>query len=187
MTTAAAPAPRGEHILLAEDDDANRQMLRIYLEKKGFRITGVSNGLELLEALDDAKRRGESNDLILLDWMMPILSGIEALKRMRNEFPDVVVIMLTALGGNDDVVGALELGADDYVTKPYDFNVLLARIEARLRRRNEPEDPVAVRRAAGGNEPGPGLIIDDRYELIEKIGHGSFGVVFRAPHTTLET
>ncbi len=171
-------------ILLAEDDDANRQMLRIYLEKKGFDVEGAQNGLELLEILDESKKSGKTFDLILLDWMMPVLSGIEALRRMRREFPDVIVIMLTALGGSEDVVGALELGADDYITKPYDFSVLLARIEARLRRHQEPDAPVPV---SGPGEPAPGFVIDERYELIEKIGAGSFGVVFRARHTTLET
>ena len=169
-------------ILLAEDDDTNRQMLTKVLEKKGYFVKGVANGLELLEVLDENKEEGF--DVVLLDWMMPVLSGIEALKRLRKQFPDVAVIMLTALGSAEDVVDALELGADDYVTKPYDFNVLLARIEARIRRVQVPNAPVSV---SGNHEPGPGMIIDDRYELIERIGSGSFGVVFRAKHTTLET
>ncbi len=166
-------------ILLAEDDDANRTMLRLYLEKRGFSVTGVANGLEVLEALDHG-----AFDLVLLDWMMPVLNGLDALARLRQSHPDLPVIMLTAVGGTTDVVGALELGADDYVTKPYEFPVLLARIDARLRRRERPGAPVPV---AGGGEVGPGLIIDDRYELIEQIGAGAFGVVYRARHKNLET
>jgi CheY-like chemotaxis protein len=182
VVTTEKEAPR--RILVAEDDETNRTMLRIFLQKKGFEVTGVGNGLELLEVLDAAREKHEQFDLILLDWMMPGLSGIEALRRLRVETPDVPVIMLTALGGSDDVVGALKVGADDYVTKPYDFHILLARIEARLRRRVAPRTPVPV---AGNSEPGPGMIIDDRYELLEPIGSGSFGVVYRARHKTLET
>ena len=170
-------APR--RILVAEDDDANRTMLRLYLEKKGYQVTGVANGLEVLEALDQGPF-----DLLLLDWMMPVLSGIDALARLRQSHPDLPVIMLTAVGGTTDVVGALELGADDYVTKPYEFPVLIARIEARLRRRDKPEAPVPIK---GAGELAPGLVIDDRYELVEQIGAGSFGVVFRARHVNLET
>lgn len=172
-------------ILLAEDDETNRQMLRLYLEKKGFEVEGVGNGLEVLEALDPG---GDGTphrfDLVLLDWMMPVLSGLETLRRLRTQLPDVPVIMLTALGSSEDIIKALDVGADDYVTKPYDFNVLLARIEARLRRVRAPDEPVPVSRTG---DPGPGLVIDDRYELLEVIGTGSFGVVYRARHKTLET
>ena len=167
------------HILVAEDDDANRALLQLYLEKRGFSVTAVTNGLEVLEALD----RG-TFDLVLLDWMMPVLSGIDALARLRASHPELPVIMLTAVGGTTDVVGALELGADDYVTKPYELPVLMARIEARLRRRERLSAPVTV---AGGSDVGPGLVIDERYELIEQIGAGAFGVVYRARHKTLET
>ncbi|OGQ11646.1 MAG: hypothetical protein A2138_09200 [Deltaproteobacteria bacterium RBG_16_71_12] len=170
-------APR--RILVAEDDDANRNMLRLFLEKRGFTVTGVTNGLEVLEALDQGPY-----DLLLLDWMMPVLNGIDTLARLRPSHPDLPVIMLTAVGGTTDVVGALELGADDYVTKPYEFPVLLARMEARLRRRERPDAPVPV---TGVNGMAPGLVIDDRYELIEQIGAGSFGVVYRARHKNLET
>jgi DNA-binding response OmpR family regulator len=180
----AAEARPLKRILVAEDDEANRQMLRTYLEKKRFEVTGVGNGLEVLEALDAAKENGSSFDLILLDWMMPVLSGIDALRRLRPAHPDLPVIMLTAVGGSEDVVGALELGADDYVTKPYDFGVLVARIEARIRRRTTPAAPVQL---SGPREPGPGTIIDERYELLEQIGAGAFGVVYRARHLTLET
>ncbi|MCC7070856.1 MAG: protein kinase [Deltaproteobacteria bacterium] len=174
MTSEAA-----RHILVAEDDDTNRTMLRLYLEKRGFTVSAVSNGLEVLEALDQGPF-----DLVLLDWMMPVLSGIDALARLRQSHPDLPVIMLTAVGGTTDVVGALELGADDYVTKPYELPVLMARIDARLRRRERPSTPVAV---TGSTEVGPGLVIDDRYELLEQVGAGAFGVVFRARHKTLET
>jgi DNA-binding response OmpR family regulator len=173
-------------ILLGEDDETNRLMLRVVLEKKGFDVFAVQNGLEVLEALDGVDPSIEEGpfDVILLDWMMPVLSGIEALRRLRLRLPDVPVIMLTALGAAEDVVSAFAAGADDYVTKPYDFNVLLARIEARLRHARDPGEPVAMNRQG---DPGPGLVIDHRYELLEVIGSGSFGVVYRARHATLET
>lgn len=183
MISPATTQSNKRRILLAEDDETNRQMLRMYLEKKGFEVEGVGNGLEVLESLEAATSDSKPFDLILLDWMMPVLTGLEALRRLRTKL-DIPVIMLTALGNADDVVSALDVGADDYVTKPYDFNVLLARIEARLRRVRSPNEPVTVSRSG---DPGPGLIIDDRYELLEVIGSGSFGVVYRARHTTLET
>jgi CheY-like chemotaxis protein len=168
-----------KRILLAEDDDANRQMLTLVLEKKGYTVTAVANGLEVLEAVDV-----EEYDVVLLDIMMPVLSGTEALKRLRPIRPDLPVIMLTAMAASEDVVVALGLGADDYVTKPYDFSVLHARIEARLRRVQTPTTAVTV---TGPIEPGPGMVIDERYELIDQIGAGSFGVVYRARHRLLET
>jgi eukaryotic-like serine/threonine-protein kinase len=195
MTAPVAPAPR--HILLAEDDETNRQLLELYLGKRGYAVTSVANGLEALEALDEARARHIAYDIVLLDWMMPVLTGFEALRRLRREEPDIPVIMLTAVAGSQDIVGALELGADDYVTKPYELPVLVARIEARLRRRATPEGPAGTDEAkdagamdegarVGGGAPAPGMIIDDRYELLEQIGAGSFGVVYRARHTTLE-
>ena len=167
-------------VLLAEDDEANRTMLRTYLEKRGYETIVVGNGLEVLEALDG----NPPFDMLLLDWMMPVLSGIEALARLRNTHPGLPVIRLTALSSSTDVIGALELGADDFVSKPYDFNVLVARMEARMRRREKPDEPVPVN---GNSEIGAGLVIDDRYELVELIGAGSFGIVYRAKHLGLET
>lgn len=186
---ATSPRPSSSpprRVLIAEDDDTNRQMLRVFLEKKGFEVKGVHNGLEALEALDEARAEGTDFDVVLLDWMMPVLSGIDTLRRLRCQEPEIPVIMLTALGSNEDIVGALESGADDYVTKPCDLSVLLARMEARLRRRGGARAPVKMSGTSSG-EPGPGTIIDDRYELIEPVGAGSFGVVFRARHLTLDT
>lgn len=173
-------------ILLAEDDSTNRQMLTVYLQKKGFSVIGVANGLEVLDALGPASSP-RPVDLLLLDWMMPLMSGIDALRRLRADGHLVPVIMLTALGDPRDMVDALELGADDYVTKPYELAVLCARIEARLRRSALPAQTSQPTTSSRDERPALGVVIDDRYELLEQIGSGSFGVVYRARHTTLET
>lgn len=123
-----------QKILLIEDEAPIREMIRFVLEQKDY---------QAIEADDYASGLAAANnepfpDLILLDWMLPGGAGIDLIKQFkRNEFTrQIPVIMLTAKGEEEDKVRALEAGADDYITKPFSPNELLARVKAVLRRAN---------------------------------------------------
>lgn len=119
-------------ILLVEDEESYRDPLTYQLSREGYDVIGVANGLDALEAFDEG-----GADLVLLDLMLPGLSGTEVCRRLRAR-SNVPVIMLTAKDSEIDKVVGLEIGADDYVTKPYSFRELLARVRAVLRRQQGP-------------------------------------------------
>jgi len=116
-------------ILVVDDDEMNRDMLSRRLERKGFTVTLARDGAEALDLIG-----GRSFDLVVLDVMMPGIDGLQALETLRRSHSaaDLPIIMATAKDGSDDVVHALKLGANDYVTKPLDFPVVLARIQTQL-------------------------------------------------------
>ncbi|TRV81829.1 response regulator transcription factor [Streptomyces sp. 130] len=116
------------HVLFVEDDDVIREATQLALERVGFAVTAVPDGLTGLEAF-----RADRPDIALLDVMVPGLDGVSLCRRIRDE-STVPVIMLSARADSIDVVLGLEAGADDYVTKPFDGAVLVARIRAVLRR-----------------------------------------------------
>ncbi len=115
-------------ILLVEDEESYREPLAYLLGREGFDVATAATGPDALEAFDEG-----GADLVLLDLMLPGLSGTEVCRRLRST-SDVPIIMVTAKDGEIDKVVGLELGADDYVTKPYSSRELLARIRAVLRR-----------------------------------------------------
>ncbi|MEZ0395016.1 MAG: response regulator transcription factor [Anaerolineales bacterium] len=115
-------------ILVVDDEERMVRFIRINLEHDGFTVVEAYNGKQALQRLRD-----QTPDLILLDVMMPDLSGFEVLEMIR-EISNVPVIMLTAKGEEDDRVRGLELGADDYITKPFSQRELVSRIRAVLRR-----------------------------------------------------
>jgi len=117
-------------ILVVDDESAILQTLRFNLERSGYTVVTATDGRT---AIGIAQR--EQPDLIILDIMLPVLDGIEACKEIRK-FSTVPIIMLTAKDQEIDKVLALELGADDYVTKPFALHEFLARVKARLRRQN---------------------------------------------------
>jgi len=117
-----------ETILLVDDDPALLEVTSIVLVSEGYRVVTAADGTEALRALE-----GEDLDLVILDIMLPRMSGFEVLKKMREQ-SDVPVVLLTAKSQSVDKVVGLELGADDYITKPFDTKELLARIKAILRR-----------------------------------------------------
>ncbi len=136
----AAAATAVSTLLLAEDDEASRTALARSLERYGYRVLEASDGEAALRLF--AAARGEV-DLVVLDIGMPRLDGYAVLSRLRQT-SDVPVIMLTGRGEEVDRVVGLELGADDYVLKPYSLRELVARIRARLRRqptRDEAPEP----------------------------------------------
>ena len=119
-------------ILIVDDEPRMIKFIRLNLELEGYRVSEASNGLEALD-----KVRKELPDLVLLDVMMPEMDGFEALERIR-EVSNVPVIMLTVKAEEEDKVRGLELGADDYVTKPFSPRELSSRIKAVLRRTEMP-------------------------------------------------
>ncbi|SJZ60234.1 response regulator transcription factor [Selenihalanaerobacter shriftii] len=115
-------------ILVVDDDQNIRKLINLYLNQEGYQIITGKDGVEAIDLVES-----EDPDLIILDIMLPKLNGWEVCKKLR-ERSDVPVIMLTAKGEKYDKIKGLDLGADDYVTKPFDPDELVARIRARLRR-----------------------------------------------------
>jgi two-component system response regulator RegX3 len=128
-------------ILVVDDEPSYRETLTYQLTREGFTVITAASGTEAVEAF------GSDIEFVLLDLMLPGLSGTEVAKKIR-ETSDVPIIMVTAKDSEIDKVVGLELGADDYVTKPYSFRELLARIRAVLRRR-----PTAV--VSNAHDEGP--------------------------------
>lgn len=123
-------------VLMIDDEPAIRRALRPPLTELGFEVSEASRGELGLEML-----RGEPFDAVLLDVNMPGIGGIETLKRMRKAAPVLPIIMLTVRDTEDEKVEALELGADDYVTKPFGVRELVARLRAAIRRAQQPQQP----------------------------------------------
>lgn len=115
-------------VLVVDDEASLRDFVRRNLDVRGYRVETAANGLEALAHL-----KRQPFDLVILDLMMPHMDGLETTRRLRQE-STVPVIVLSALGEESDKVAALELGADDYLTKPFGVPELLARVKAALRR-----------------------------------------------------
>jgi serine/threonine protein kinase/CheY-like chemotaxis protein len=134
-------------------------------------------------------------DLVLLDIMMPGISGLDVLREVRKtRGPDELpIIMVTAKSDSDDVVEALDLGANDYVTKPIDFPVVLARLQTQLRgrvsraARAAREEAEQLQKLLAGPEVRPGAVLADRYRVESRIGAGAFGTVYRGTHLELQS
>jgi len=127
----------GETLLIIEDDPTMLRALKDNFEFAGFAVRTALDGEKGLSAALDAR-----NDLILLDIMLPKVNGYEICRQVRERRLDVPIIMLTAKGQESDIVLGLNLGADDYVTKPFSIKELLARANAFLRRRRRTEERV---------------------------------------------
>ncbi|MGE5578014.1 MAG: response regulator [Syntrophothermus sp.] len=138
-----------EKILVVEDERPIAELIRFNLEKEGFAVVEAYDGFEALEI-----RRRENPALVILDIMLPSLDGWEVCKIIRRE-SKVPIIMLTARGEEIDKVLGLELGADDYVTKPFSPRELIARVKAVLRRARD-EHALDETAAGQGAAPGPG-------------------------------
>jgi DNA-binding response OmpR family regulator len=124
--------PANVHLLVVDDNEPNRDMLSRRMRVKGYRVTVAASGQEALDLTEVAHF-----DLVLLDIEMPGLSGVGTLQRLRKKYSNdaMPIIMVTAHNKGADVVEALEHGASDYVVKPIDFPLLLARVELHLSRR----------------------------------------------------
>jgi two-component system response regulator RegX3 len=133
-----------ERILVVEDEPAIAEALEYALEAEGYDVDAIGDGNEAVSAA-----RERDYDLLLLDLMLPGLSGVEVCRRLRSESP-VPIMMVTAKDAEVDRIVGLELGADDYVTKPFSMPELLARVRALLRRRELDMDSHSVKLSAGG-------------------------------------
>jgi two-component system phosphate regulon response regulator PhoB len=132
----AANSNAQEHILIVDDESAIRDMVRMALESDNFLVSDASNAHQANNILDQG-----GIDLILLDWMMPGLTGIDFTRQLRksDKFSQVGIIMLTAKDDEDDLIRGLEVGADDYITKPFSTRALISRIRAVMRRLGKSE------------------------------------------------
>jgi two-component system phosphate regulon response regulator PhoB len=125
------PSPKAR-ILVVEDEEDLLELVRFNLAREGYQVQGLARGEEALRAV-----RAQPPDLLLLDLMLPGMDGLELCRLLRADEATraMPIVMLTAKGEESDVVAGLELGADDYITKPFSPRVLLARVRAVLRRR----------------------------------------------------
>ncbi|MFF3171764.1 response regulator transcription factor [Streptomyces sp. NPDC057900] len=128
------------NVIVAEDDEKQAELLRRYLEREGHSVTLVGDGLAALDLV-----RQREPDLLVLDVMMPRADGLDVVRVLRAERRELPVLMLTARTTEDDLLLGLDLGADDYVTKPYSPRELMARVRTLLRRSRrvtgaEPDD-----------------------------------------------
>ncbi|OMP68374.1 response regulator transcription factor [Domibacillus epiphyticus] len=133
-----------DHILIIEDDEHIARVIQLELEYEGFKTSVVHSGREGLALL-----KKEPVQLVILDVMIPELNGMEVLRRIRSMNEETIVIMLTARNSVYDKVSGLDLGANDYMTKPFEIEELLARIRTHLRfhprKRDEPDDSISIR------------------------------------------
>jgi two-component system response regulator RegX3 len=145
-------------VLLVEDEDSFIDALSVGLKREGFRVTVARDGAEALQVFDSAQP-----DLVLLDVMLPKVSGIDVCREIRTR-SKVPIIMVTAKGAEIDTVVGLEVGADDYVTKPYRLRELVARMRAVLRR--TPPDGLGESVSAEAIEIGDVRIDPERHEVV---------------------
>ncbi|ANF96808.1 response regulator transcription factor [Paenibacillus bovis] len=151
-------------ILIVEDEHKISRLLQIELEAEGYEVSQAYNGAQAWDMY-----REDSWDLILLDVMLPEMSGIEILRRIRTNDPSTMVILLTAKDSVEDKVSGLDLGANDYVTKPFQIEELLARIRAALRLR-EQQQAAAIPEDAGWLSAGE-LRLNEGTREVERNGH----------------
>jgi two-component system phosphate regulon response regulator PhoB len=134
-----------EKILVVDDEEDILELLTFNLEREGYRVIGAQSGEKAVKLA-----QSQTPDLIVLDLMLPGIDGLEVAKILKNDSKakDIPIVMLTAKGEEADIVSGLELGADDYVTKPFSPRVLLARVRAVLRRKvKEYQDNAQVLKA----------------------------------------
>ncbi len=156
-------------VLVVEDEDSFVDALTLGLTREGFTVSVARDGAEALDMFDDVQP-----DLVLLDVMLPKVSGLDVCRELRTR-SSVPIIMVTAKGAEIDTVVGLEVGADDYVTKPYRLRELVARMRAVLRRRSTEEAPV-----------GPPVLLDEVVEVGDvRVDHERHEVFIRGAETRL--
>ena len=152
------PSLTPKKILIVEDEADIAQLVKLYLEKDGFRPTIAKTGVEGLKLV-----KAERPDMVILDLMLPEMDGLEICKKIRTSLDTALlpIMMLTAKAEESDTIIGLELGADDYVTKPFSPKVLVARVKALFRRLERADDPKQTSYAYG-----PLLVDLSRHEVL---------------------
>jgi two-component system, OmpR family, alkaline phosphatase synthesis response regulator PhoP len=152
------PSLTPKKILIVEDEPDIAQLVKLYLEKDGFRPTIAKTGVEGLKLV-----KAERPDMVILDLMLPEMDGLEICKKIRTSIDTALlpIMMLTAKAEESDTIIGLELGADDYVTKPFSPKVLVARVKALFRRLERADDPKQTSYAYG-----PLLVDLARHEVL---------------------
>jgi CheY-like chemotaxis protein len=173
-----SPEVKGARLLVVDDNEANCDMLSRRLRRRGYEVDIALSGPEALEKLEKAEY-----EAVLLDVMMPGMSGLEVLEHLRKTYSkaELPVLMATARSESRDVVQALRLGANDYVTKPLDFPMVMARLESQVAIRREMmalKGQHAIIHAGDGLPEG--FMLDGRYLVGKPVGEGGFAVVYRA-------
>ena len=142
-------------VLVVEDETDIAELIRYNLEMAQFNVSIATTGDEGLKAIQETKP-----DMVLLDLMLPQISGLEICSQVKNndQLKEIPIIMVSAKGEEEDIVKGLELGADDYVTKPFSPKVLTARVEAVLRRKTEAEPDATGKVKCGSLEIDPGRV-----------------------------
>ena len=148
-----------QKILVVEDEVPIAEILKFNLEKHGYQVRTISDGLEAIKVAKDWQP-----DLLLLDIMLPTLDGITVCRELRQVLP-VPIILLTAKGSESDIVNGLSAGADDYITKPFSMRVLVARVQAFLRRSRHYAEENAADTPKGTFTSGALTIDFDLYEV----------------------
>jgi eukaryotic-like serine/threonine-protein kinase len=176
----AASASIPARVLVVDDEEHNRDMLARRLRRRGYEVETAASGNEALEMIAPTRF-----DIIVLDVMMPDVDGFEVLRSLRERWSklELPVLMATALDASRDVVDALRHGANDYVTKPVDFEQLQARLETQLALRKEfaaMRTEAQQHKIRSTDSMPSGTVLDGRYEIDERIGQGGFAVVYRA-------
>jgi serine/threonine protein kinase/CheY-like chemotaxis protein len=176
VATASTPA----RILVVDDEEHNRDMLARRLRRRGYEVETAASGQEALTMIAPGRY-----DIIVLDVMMPDVDGFEVLRSLRERWSklELPVLMATALDASKDVVDALRHGANDYVTKPVDFEQLQARLETQLALRQEfaaMRSEAQQHKIRSTDSMPAGTVLDGRYEIEERVGQGGFAVVYRA-------
>lgn len=141
-------------ILVVEDEQSIASLVTLYLTNEGFRVSQIADGAQVLDAVERVKP-----DLVILDVMLPGMDGVEICRRLRAAGDGLPIVMLTARDAEVDRILGLELGADDYITKPFSPRELVARVKAVLRR---------TARAGGEDEPGILRVADVEIDLARR-------------------
>ena len=179
-----------ETLLVVDDNEMNRDLLSRRLERKGYRVLTAADGMQALDVI-----AASAVDLVLLDVMMPGITGLDVLRAVREKRSpiELPVIMVTAKDESADIVQAFQMGANDYVTKPIDFPVVLARVQTQLRMKVGAARPPAVPPGQAPPLHPPAVaevktaaVLAGKYRIESKLGAGAFGVVYRATHMALD-